>query len=225
MQCGRRLTSPTSSARRSAVERPAQLGQAQAEQVHDRHLADEGLRRSDADLEPGAGEQHAVGVARGLRAHHVGDREHARAALAREAHRGERVGRLARLRDPEHEVAGPDDRVAVAVLRGDVHLDGQPRPLFDRVASDEARVVGGAAGDDHDPSHVPRGSPRQARPAPAGRRRRRARCGRTIVSATASACSWISFSMNVSKPPFSAVSSSQSTVSIGALHGLRRRRS
>src|SRR4051795_9061186 len=31
-----------------------------------------------------------------------------------------------------------------------------------------------------------------------------------IVSATASACSWISLSMNVSKPPFSAVSSSQS---------------
>ena len=31
-----------------------------------------------------------------------------------------------------------------------------------------------------------------------------------IVSAIASACSWISFNMKVSKPPFSAVSSSQS---------------
>ena len=73
-----------------------------------------------------------------------------RAALAREAHRGERVGGLAGLGDPDHEVAGPDDGVAVAVLGGDVHLDGHARPLLDRVAADQAGVVGGAAGDDHD---------------------------------------------------------------------------
>ena len=35
-----------------------------------------------------------------------------------------------------------------------------------------------------------------------------------IVSATASACSWISLSMNVSKPCFSAVSASQSISTI-----------
>ena len=57
---------------------------------------------------PGAREQHAVGVARGLRAHHVRHREHRRAALAREPHRGQRVGRLAGLRDADHEVARPD---------------------------------------------------------------------------------------------------------------------
>ena len=62
-----------------------------------------------------------------------------RAALARHAHRGERVGGLTRLGDPDHEVAGADDRVAVAVLGGDVHLDGDARPLLDRVAARSGR--------------------------------------------------------------------------------------
>ena len=92
----------------------------------------------------------AVGVARGLRAHDVRHGEHGRAALAREAHRGQRVERLAGLRDADHEVAGADHRVAVAVLGRDVHLDRDARPLLDRVAADQARVVGGAAGDDDD---------------------------------------------------------------------------
>ena len=49
---------------------------------------------------------------------------------------------------------GPDDRVAVAVLGGDVHLDRDARPLLDRVAPDEAGVVARAAGDDDDPLDV-----------------------------------------------------------------------
>ena len=46
------------------------------------------------------------------------------------------------------------DRVAVAVLGGDIHLDRDPCPLLDRVAADEARVIAGAAGNDHDPAHL-----------------------------------------------------------------------
>ncbi len=70
------------------------------------------------------------------------------AALAREPHRGQRVGGLARLRDPDDEVVRADHRVAVAELGGDVHLDRDPGPVLDRVAADEAGVVAGAAGDD-----------------------------------------------------------------------------
>ena len=51
--------------------RAAQLGEAQREQVHRRDLADERLRRGDRDLEAGARVEHAVGVARGLRADDV----------------------------------------------------------------------------------------------------------------------------------------------------------
>ena len=54
------------------------------------------------------------------------------------------------LGDPDHEIAGSDHGVAVAVLGGDVHFYGHARPLLDRVAADQPRVVGGAAGDDHD---------------------------------------------------------------------------
>ena len=135
-------------------QRPAQLGEPQPEQVHRRHLGDEGLGRGDADLEPGAGVEDGVGVAGRLAAHHVGDRQHLGAALAGEPHRRQRVGGLARLGDPDHQVVGADHRVAVAVLGGDVHLDRHPRPLLDRVAADQAGVVGGAAGDDHDPPHA-----------------------------------------------------------------------
>src|SRR6185312_2793853 len=94
----------------------------------------------------------SVGVAGGLGAHRVGDREDAGAALAGQAHRGERVGRLAGLGDPDHEIVGADDGVAVAVLGGDVHLDRYAGPLFDRVAADQAGVVGGPAAHDHDPA-------------------------------------------------------------------------
>ncbi len=47
--------------------------------------------------------------------------------------------------------SGPDHRVAIAVLGGHVDLDGDARPLLDRVAADQPGVVGGAAGDDDDP--------------------------------------------------------------------------
>ena len=76
-------------------ELASQLGQAQRQHVHDRHLAEERLGGRHPDLQARARVQHAVRVARGLRAHHVGDRQHARAALVREAHRRERVRRLA----------------------------------------------------------------------------------------------------------------------------------
>ena len=130
------------------------LGELEREQVHRRHLGDEGLGRRHADLEPRAREQDAVRVAGRLAPHDVGDGEHLGAALAREPHRGERVGGLARLRDPDHEVALAQHRVAVAELGGDIHLDRPPRPPFDRVAADEAGVVGGPAGDDHDAPDV-----------------------------------------------------------------------
>ena len=55
---------------------------------------------------------------------------------------------------PIDEIAGADDRVAVAVLGGDVDLDRHPRPLLDRVAADQAGVVRGSAGDDHDASQA-----------------------------------------------------------------------
>ena len=151
MRVGSCLTSATSSTSRARLHRPAQLGEAQRQQVHRRDLADERLRRGDGDLHPGARVEHAVGVARGLRADDVRARQHPRAALARQAHRRQRVGGLAGLRDADDELALGDDRVAVAPLRRDVHLDRDARPLLDRVAADQAGVKRRARGEDEDP--------------------------------------------------------------------------
>ncbi len=49
---------------------------------------------------------------------------------------------------PITQLARPTRRRAVAVLGGDVDLDRQARPGLDDLARREARVVGGAAGDD-----------------------------------------------------------------------------
>ena len=133
-----------------APQGPAQLGHPQAQEVHDGHLADERLRRGDRHLEPGAREQHPVGVARGLRVAHVGDREHRGPGLPGDAHRRQGVGRLAGLGDADDEIALTEDRVAVAELGGDVHVDRDARPLLDGVAPDQAGVERRAARDDDD---------------------------------------------------------------------------
>ncbi len=130
------------------------LREPEPEQVDGGDLAREGLGGGDADLEAGSREQDRVGVLGRLAPHHVGDPEHVSAPLAREPHRGEGVGRLARLGDADDEIARADDRVAIAVLGGDVHLDGDPRPGLDRVPAREPGVVAGAAGDDDDAAHL-----------------------------------------------------------------------
>ena len=130
---------------------PAEFGEAQCQQVHGRHLGDEGLGRGNADLEAGPGVEHGIGVAGRLAAHDVGHGEDGRPGFLGQAHGGQRVGGLTRLGDADDQGAGSDDRIRVPELGGDVHADRHPGPLADRVPADQAGVVGGAAGDDHDP--------------------------------------------------------------------------
>ena len=122
-------------------QRLADLRELQRDEVEQRDLRGERLRRGDAHLETGARVEHRVDLARDLRAHHVRDRDRARARLARELERRDRVARLARLRDPDDEVVLVDDRVAVDPLARDVELDGDACPLLDHVAADDACVV------------------------------------------------------------------------------------
>ena len=109
-------------------QRLADLRELERDEVEERDLRGEGLRRRDAHLEAGARVQHGVDLARHLRAHHVRDRDRAGALLARELERLDRVARLARLRDPDDEVALVDDRVAVDPLARDVELDRARAP-------------------------------------------------------------------------------------------------
>ena len=130
--------------------RAARPRQAQGQQQQGSDLGRVRLGRRHADLQAGAREQHVVGVARGLAAHDVAEREDRRAGLPGEPHGGERVGRLARLGDADHQRVGAEDGLAVAELAGHVDLHRHARQLLDGVAHDEAGVIRGAAGDDED---------------------------------------------------------------------------
>src|SRR4029079_7672965 len=81
--------------------------------------------------------------------HDVRDGDNLGTGLTGHAHGGEGVGGFSGLCDADDDVVLAQDRVAVAVFGGDVHLDGNTRPVLDHVATDQARVVRRAAGDDH----------------------------------------------------------------------------
>ena len=110
-------------------QRAADLPEVEREQVQRHELRRERLGRRDADLGPGVGVDRAVGLARRHAADDVADRDAAGALLLRFAQRGERVGRLARLRDHDRERVLRDDRIAVAELGSVVDLDRNPREL------------------------------------------------------------------------------------------------
>ena len=66
------------------------------------------------------------------------------------AQRGERVGRLAGLRDDDRQLVAADDRVAIAILGSVVDFDRDLRQRFDQVLADQAGMPRRAAGDDGD---------------------------------------------------------------------------
>ena len=66
------------------------------------------------------------------------------------AQRGERVGRLARLRDDDRQRVRRDDRVAVAVLGAVVDFDRHARELLDQELADQPGVPRRAAREDRD---------------------------------------------------------------------------
>ena len=135
-------------------KRPADLRELERDQGQQRHLRGERLRRRDADLEAAARVDRGLRLARDLRPHEIRDRERPRALLARELHRVDRVARLARLRDADHERVLRQHRVAVDPLARDVGLDGDACPLLDDVPADDAGVVRRPARDDDDAAEI-----------------------------------------------------------------------
>src|SRR5207244_9539018 len=107
-----------------------------------------------SDVKRGVRVEYGVDLVPDWRPHEVRDGERLRSLLPGEAHRGDRVGRLAGLRDPDHERVLGEYGVAVAPLRCDVGLDGNARPFLDDVAADDAGVVRRTARDDHDPPQI-----------------------------------------------------------------------
>src|SRR5439155_5993477 len=93
----------------------------------------------------------AVRLAGDAAAHHVAQRQRRVALALALAQRGQRVGRLARLRDRYHDGVAVDRRVAVAELAGVLYLDRDARELLEQVLAHQRRVVAGAARRQDDP--------------------------------------------------------------------------
>jgi hypothetical protein len=137
-------------------ERGARAADADREQEQRDELAGEGLRRGDADLRPRVGHHDARALAGDRRTLHVADADGLRVELdLRAPQRRERVRRLARLADGDHERPRVDDRVAVAELGRVVDFDRDAREPFEEELADERRVPRRAAREQHDAVEVP----------------------------------------------------------------------
>ncbi len=141
---------PRHAAEPLVVDRAAQPADGQGDHSQHGDLAREGLRRGDADLRAHVDVAPRVGGARNGRSDHVADAEDEGPLPLGELQRRQRVGRLARLRYGDQNVAFADDRMAVAELAGILHLDGYAAELFEEVLSDQSGVPRRAAGHDDD---------------------------------------------------------------------------
>mmetsp|Transcript_41873 Transcript_41873/g.89349 ORF Transcript_41873/g.89349 Transcript_41873/m.89349 type:complete len:421 (+) Transcript_41873:94-1356(+) len=115
------------------VHLPLLLGQLDRDEHEHDDLCGEGLRGGDADLGARVQVDARVGGAGDARAHRVADAQAEGAVLPREVDGGERVGRLAALRDGEHHVLLEEQRLAVAELGGVLDLHRHAREGLDQV--------------------------------------------------------------------------------------------
>ena len=113
-------------------------------------MSDERLGGRDRHLQARSRVDDRVRLAGERRIDDVRHGDHARAATLRFARGLNRVDRLAALGHANDQRANLNDRVAVAVLARDVHLDAHPRPAFDGVLRHERGVVRRTGGDQDD---------------------------------------------------------------------------
>ncbi len=173
-------------------------------------LRGERLGRGHADLRARAREHHELGFAHQRAFGHVADGERRQiAGLLREAQRGERVGRLARLRDRDEQRILRHHRIAIAVFARDLDRARQLADLLDEIARDDARVDSSCRRRRCARARCVLKTSVAAGPNAASSNRPFAtRSG--SVSATARGCSWISLSMKWRYWPFSAASADSS---------------
>jgi hypothetical protein len=111
----------------------------------------EGLGRGNADLGTGEGRHRQVALARDSRGRDIDDRERVLAVLLGVPQARQRVGRLARLRYEDCEIALAQWRFTVAELGRYVDFDRQARETLERVFGDESIVKGCATGRQREP--------------------------------------------------------------------------
>ena len=136
--------------REAQVPQPAEV---QGQHRQHRALRGERLGRGHADLRSGAEVDAAVGLLGDRAADHVADAQRGMALALHLPQGGQRVGRLAALRDGEHQRVVVQRRIAVAQLAGVFDFDRQPGQGLDLVLAHQGRVPTRAAGGHHEAPH------------------------------------------------------------------------
>ena len=156
----------------------AHAAEVEGEQCQHDALRRERLGGGDADLRAGVQIDAAVGLAGDRAADDVADRQRRMALALHLAEGGQRVGRLAALRDGEQQRVGVERRIAVAELAGVLDLDRNAGELLDQVLADQGRVPAGAAGGEDDAVDRPQLLRREIQAAEDGGRFLAVRAGR-----------------------------------------------
>ncbi len=113
-----------------------------------RKLAGERLGRGNADLRARERRHHHVAFAGDGRGRNVDHGQHVLLVLLGVAQRGERVRRLAGLRNEDREIARRKRRFAIAEFGSDIDLDRQPRKALEPVLRHQPCVERRAASGD-----------------------------------------------------------------------------
>ena len=98
------------------------------------------------------GIEHSVRFAGQSAAHHVHDRHNPRSLFLRLTRCGQRVRRLAGLRDRNKQIVFLDQRVAITELTGDIHLHRRAHHLLQQIFPHQPRMPRGAASHDPNPA-------------------------------------------------------------------------
>ena len=131
---------------RHLVHQPAQPCKTDGKAGEHGKLAGEGLGGSHANLRPGQCQGGDVTFARNGGGRHVDDSHQVLALLLGVAQGGQRIRRLARLRDNQRQPARLHRGLAIAELGGDINIHGHPGVTLEPVFAGQARQIAGATG-------------------------------------------------------------------------------
>ena len=130
------------------------LGNSQTQQAESDDLTCESLGGGHTDFGSHMQVGAAIGGTGDARANDIADAIEEGPFLLGQLDGGQRIGRLATLTHGDDHIVRINDGVAVAELRGVLHLDRYLSRLLNKVLADESRVPRGATGTDNNTAGI-----------------------------------------------------------------------
>ena len=148
-------------------QRTPELPQRNGQKQHHFNLRDIGFGAGHCDLRPCIGIERPTlsGLSGKGGAHHIANGDHPCAAPLGLPNSCQRICRLTALGNGDKQFFRPNDRIAVAVFTGDLHIHGHPRQLFNDIPADHTCMASRSATGNDDPLQPPRFFPADRQPA------------------------------------------------------------